>query len=301
MSVLLLPACAGGATYQLYRAYGVSSTGSLRAAGIAAASAYAFTKIGDYYKGVSDANKLAAAKGTSKFGGLTLTSNQIAGQIASHAVTGGVISELSGGKFGNGFVTAGLTKGFGGAFLPGGRGLEANEIARGTIISAVIGGTTSVISGGKFANGAITASYQYLFNQVRLSLRTKPRVVRNFRDHSTTTDRVLTIEEMGPIEAGTKSFSPDLNLHGSSSLMRSVAKGNIATQTIDLLIGKVEVTTFGTFQHKDDKWIYDFDLIVNEEIIGSEQKIIFNLNTTSGHLINTYRKTRSKFFWQSDY
>lgn len=37
-------------------------------------------------------------------------------------------------------------------------------IISGTLTEMVIGGTASVISGGKFANGAITAAYQTLFN-----------------------------------------------------------------------------------------------------------------------------------------
>jgi hypothetical protein len=41
----------------------------------------------------------------------------------------------------------------------------SGQIAKGAFISSVIGGTTSVISGGKFANGAKTGAFQYLFNQ----------------------------------------------------------------------------------------------------------------------------------------
>ena len=36
----------------------------------------------------------------------------------------------------------------------------------GTIISAVVGGTASVLGGGKFANGAKTAAYGYIFNNL---------------------------------------------------------------------------------------------------------------------------------------
>jgi hypothetical protein len=34
------------------------------------------------------------------------------------------------------------------------------------VASAVIGGTTSVIAGGKFANGAVTAAFSYAFNEL---------------------------------------------------------------------------------------------------------------------------------------
>lgn len=99
------------------------------------------------------------------FGGNLLTSGQITQQIASHAVVGGVAAELAGGKFGHGFFSAGVTKGLGGAFLPSGSNLSTGEVVEGTVVSAVIGGTASAISGGKFANGAQTAAFQYMFNQ----------------------------------------------------------------------------------------------------------------------------------------
>ena len=104
------------------------------------------------------------------FGGNFLTASQVGGQIAAHALVGGVIAELQGGKFGHGFFSAGVTKGFGGAFLPGGEGLSTAQVARGTVVSAIIGGTASKISGGKFANGAQTAVFQYLYNQMNLDV-----------------------------------------------------------------------------------------------------------------------------------
>jgi hypothetical protein len=41
----------------------------------------------------------------------------------------------------------------------------------GLVITAAVGGTASVIGGGKFANGAVTAGYGYLFNEVALACR----------------------------------------------------------------------------------------------------------------------------------
>ncbi len=49
--------------------------------------------------------------------------------------------------------------------MPGGENLSSGKVIGGTIGSAVIGGTASVISGGKFANGAKTAAFQFMFNQ----------------------------------------------------------------------------------------------------------------------------------------
>jgi len=155
--------CAAGWSYEFTRAMGGSSYQALKGAFTAGATAFVFQQIGAHYKGVS-----AKAAGTDlyRFGGNYLTS----GRVASHAFVGGVSSVLQGGKFGHGFFAAGVTKGFGGAWLPDGSDLEFSQIVRGTVVSAIIGGTASVISGGKFANGARTSAFQYLFNQAQNTL-----------------------------------------------------------------------------------------------------------------------------------
>ncbi|ALZ75267.1 RHS repeat-associated core domain-containing protein [Rheinheimera sp. F8] len=161
-------ACAAAATYEFSRAHGMSRTGALRAAAAAGAAAYAFGKIGEYYGDVGDQNFLDALENgadfsqLTSFGGNLLTGGQIAGQIAAHAVTGGIVSSIGGGKFGHGFFSAGVTKGLG---TPISAHFDQGVIS-GTITQMVIGGTASVIAGGKFANGARTAAYQYLFNQM---------------------------------------------------------------------------------------------------------------------------------------
>ena len=148
------------------------ATGSLKGALIGAFSAAAFQQIGQHFRGLSNSNidRWNAASGAqantimdglNTFGGLELTSGQIAGQIASHAAAGGVISTLSGGKFGHGFFSAGFTKGVGTSV----NAQYGSGPISGTLSNMVIGGTTSVISGGKFANGAKTAAYQSLFNE----------------------------------------------------------------------------------------------------------------------------------------
>ena len=71
---------------------------------------------------------------------------------------GGVSAALMGGKFGHGFLSAGVTKGVTGSVHGG------SPLIR-VAASATIGGTVSEISGGKFANGARTAVYQYLYNE----------------------------------------------------------------------------------------------------------------------------------------
>jgi len=86
--------------------------------------------------------------------------------IGSHALAGGVISELQGGNFGHGFASAGLTKAMninGISKAMGGTGSGFHAGMR-IIAAAVIGGTISDSTGGKFANGAITAAFGQAFN-----------------------------------------------------------------------------------------------------------------------------------------
>lgn len=161
-------------------------TGSLRAAfhagGRTAATAGVFYGIGQYFRGLASSN---VGVSTLPFGGLQLTTGQIAGQITAHAIAGGVINDLQGGKFGHGFFSAGVTKGAGGAFLPGGSNLSGRQVAYGTVASAVIGGTASEISGGKFSNGARTAAFQYLYNQGGAAIQrnlTRPGYSQIWRD-----------------------------------------------------------------------------------------------------------------------
>ncbi|MCL2914654.1 Ig-like domain-containing protein [Shewanella corallii] len=107
---------------------------------------------------------LIARESFIEFGGNLLTGGQVTGQISAHAFAGGIFSVIQGGKFGHGFFSAGITKGLGGAFLPGG-GVEGFEKVKATVISAIIGGTSSSLSGGKFVNGAVTGAMQFLLNQ----------------------------------------------------------------------------------------------------------------------------------------
>ena len=130
---------------------GAVASGSLQGGLIGAFSAGLFYGIGSAF------GKMAAANGGSLSAGQTL------GKILAHGLAGGVMSVLQGGKFGDGFLAAGVTQ----AFAPGidkiGAGKSWGVAARITA-AAVLGGTTSVLSGGKFANGAITAAFSRTFN-----------------------------------------------------------------------------------------------------------------------------------------
>jgi RHS repeat-associated protein len=81
-----------------------------------------------------------------------------AGRVAASGAAGGVLAELQGGKFGHGFVSAGLAT----AAAP----YVPQDTAGGTVVSALIGGTVSAMTGGKFANGAVTAAFSYAIGRM---------------------------------------------------------------------------------------------------------------------------------------
>jgi hypothetical protein len=81
-------------------------------------------------------------------------------RLLGHGVAGGVSSTLQGGRFGHGFVSAGVTQ----AAKPGLTRL--GEGPRRAVAEAIVGGTASAATGGKFANGAVTAAMSYAFGQM---------------------------------------------------------------------------------------------------------------------------------------
>jgi len=76
--------------------------------------------------------------------------------VGAHALAGGVVEILGGGKFGHGFISAG-----GGAALSP---MYSKRPLIAGIQASTVGGTLSEITGGKFANGAITSAFEFAFN-----------------------------------------------------------------------------------------------------------------------------------------
>jgi len=123
------PACAAAGQFQIGIENGASFGQALKGAAIAAA--------GSYIAG----------------GGLDV-GNAYANVVVEGVARGG-LSVAQGGKFGGAFASSVFAAGAG-AVIPGSSNFGV-EIAR----RAVIGGTSSVIGGGKFANGAKTAAFHY--------------------------------------------------------------------------------------------------------------------------------------------
>jgi len=123
-------------------------------AAVGAATAWAAGQIGEFFNG------LDGAFADEMF-------SNWAGRTVAHGVVGGAASEAQGGSFRHGFLSSAASAGV--MHIRGvGRFFNADKggawIAARTAAAATIGGTASVLGGGKFANGAVTSAFQHLFN-----------------------------------------------------------------------------------------------------------------------------------------
>lgn len=119
--------------------YGGDFGDALRAGVIAGVSAYAFASVG---------------------GGEWAQTATTLQKVAAFGSIGGITSVIQGGKFGHGFVSAGLGSAVGGALAGTKLGTALSRVNGSEhLVAAVVGGTASDLTGGKFANGAATAAF----------------------------------------------------------------------------------------------------------------------------------------------
>ncbi|MDZ7922612.1 MAG: RHS repeat-associated core domain-containing protein [Marinagarivorans sp.] len=97
------------------------------------------------------------------FGAIGRSNFNLATKAVMHGIVGGTASVLQGGKFGHGFVSAGVAKLANVNGMYGTQQGIGHTIAR-VAMAAIIGGTVSEATGGKFANGARMAAMAQLFN-----------------------------------------------------------------------------------------------------------------------------------------
>ena len=90
--------------------------------------------------------------------------------LATVSTVGGITSSLQGGRFGHGFVAAGLGAATGG--IPGLRGTAPRQVFARAVVSAVTGGTISAVTGGKFANGAAYGAFASLVSSAAQAMST---------------------------------------------------------------------------------------------------------------------------------
>lgn len=145
---VLAGAVAGGLSAALY---GGGPNEILKGAAIGAATAYAFSYVGDM--GISNEYAAAAAQGT----------------------VGGASSVANGGNFWEGFGST-----FASSYL-GGKIDSSRSTAYQVSARATIGGLAAEIGGGKFENGAITSAYSYLFGEFVQRSAAKEQLVQGIK------------------------------------------------------------------------------------------------------------------------
>jgi RHS repeat-associated protein len=82
--------------------------------------------------------------------------------VAAHMALSGVDSIVSGDKFGHGVISAGF--GMLGGYATANVGKSVTNLIAGTLVSAILSGTGSELSGGKFRNGAVSGAMRFAFN-----------------------------------------------------------------------------------------------------------------------------------------
>ena len=139
-------------------AAGAISTGTLKGAIIGAVSASSTTGIGHGFAVGWDAVFQAGAR------------------ALAHGVHQGIVAEVSGGDFRDSFIGAAFSYLVSDIALDGWQPANDNfgqVLAKGAA-TAAIGGSAAVVGGGKFANGAYSASFVYAFNQMALPIPLPP-------------------------------------------------------------------------------------------------------------------------------
>jgi RHS repeat-associated protein len=127
----------------------------LRAGAIAGLTAFAFNAVGDFTGHSPDLFTAAHAE-----------------NIAGHALVGCASAVASGGSCGSGALSGAVGSAVSpltNQLFPDAR-TDFGQRIGGTIVEATAGGLASVAGGGKFANGAVTGAFGYLFNAVNITI-----------------------------------------------------------------------------------------------------------------------------------
>jgi RHS repeat-associated protein len=172
----------------------------------------------------------------------------------AHGIVDGGASEATGGEFRHGFYAGFAT------------GASENEIgdwakgnnAKGITAAAIVGGTASSLGGGKFANGAVSGAFSYMFNYLSSQRNTSIKRFLSFGKEEGSTLVVMDSSELG--EAGQPGGGPDI-----IEAAAKASNGNVVT--VDLR-GVAEDANFGEILQKQLKGrIFDniaLDAHVNE-------------------------------------
>ena len=98
-------------------------------------------------------------------------------RFGAFGAVGGITSVASGGKFGHGFLSAGIGSSVGS--IPGLEGREFQDAFNRVLVGAVVGGTVSEITGGKFANGAAYGAFALIVREGVAASNSRPPDFQN--------------------------------------------------------------------------------------------------------------------------
>ena len=135
---------------------------ALRAGLIAGVTAFAFNIVGDATNAIAGVDP-SAAHITPQIG-----TPEYAFNVAAHAAVGCASSVASGNSCGSGALSGSVGSALSpitNTVFPEAR-TDIGQRIGGTIFEATAGGIASVAGGGKFANGAVTGAFGYLYNQM---------------------------------------------------------------------------------------------------------------------------------------
>ena len=131
----------------------------------------------------------------------------------AHGITRGIMNTAIGGNFRSGFMSNFASEMFGSMEIGLNQGIE--QMAFHTLV----GGTVSMISGGKFANGAVSSAVVYLFNDM---MRFNGKELEHYDDNGKllntykatsgrpgTTSKDQNAEDTGPIPEGKYTIYPE--------------------------------------------------------------------------------------------
>lgn len=154
---------------------GAISTGNLKGAVQGAFSSVVFYGAGEVVGGAG----LAGMDTPGKF----------LGAVGVHGVAGCVTNVAAGAKCGPGALSAAFSKAVTPLTGPMGESGQFSDQAQGALVSAAVGGTASVLGGGKFSNGAMTGAYSYLFNALAAWKKAEQMAASSLRDAGWTVEQ----------------------------------------------------------------------------------------------------------------
>lgn len=97
-------------------------------------------------------------------------------KVAAHGLVGGLVGEAQGESFASSFAAGAVSEVFtqSGAYdrVTSVLTSDSSQLWAGTMASAIVGGMSSELTGGSFENGAITAAFGRLFNEIIHKLQT---------------------------------------------------------------------------------------------------------------------------------